>query len=57
MGLCFHLSSYNISYGRKKGRNSKCQFDSQPLKVKNLDDLRAFRGVPHIIGNEGYNFI
>jgi len=30
-----HLSIYNISYGRKKGQEWKCQFDSWPLKVKN----------------------
>jgi hypothetical protein len=30
-----HLSTYNTSYGWKKGRKSKCQFDSRPLKVKN----------------------
>ncbi len=30
-----HLSTYNINYGWKKDRESKCQFDSQPLKVGN----------------------
>jgi hypothetical protein len=30
-----YLSTYNTSYGQKKGWESKCQFDSQPLKVKN----------------------
>jgi hypothetical protein len=29
------LSTENTSYGQKKGRESNCQFDSQPLKVKN----------------------
>jgi hypothetical protein len=28
----------STSYGRKKGRESKWQFDSQPLKVKNRPD-------------------
>jgi hypothetical protein len=23
-----HLNAYNTSYGRKKGQESKCQFDS-----------------------------
>jgi len=41
MGL--HLSTYNTSYGRKKGRESKCQFDSQPLKVGNHIELRVCR--------------
>jgi hypothetical protein len=30
-----HLYIYNTSYGKKKGRESNWQFDSQPLKVKN----------------------
>jgi hypothetical protein len=34
-----HLSIYNISYGWKKGQESKCQFDSWPLKVKNCLEL------------------
>jgi hypothetical protein len=37
-----HLSIYNTSYGQKKGRESKCQFDSRPLKVKNDLKLRVF---------------
>jgi hypothetical protein len=28
-----HLDIWNTSYGQKKGRESNCQFDSQPLKV------------------------
>jgi hypothetical protein len=30
-----HLDTSNTSYGQKKGQQSNCQFDSQPLKVKN----------------------
>jgi hypothetical protein len=30
-----HLNTYNTSYGQKKGRESKCQFDFRPLKIKN----------------------
>jgi len=34
-----HLDIYSTSYGKKKGRESNWQFDSQPLKVKNRSDL------------------
>jgi hypothetical protein len=34
-----HFSTWNTSYSRKKGRESKCQFDSQPLKVNNCPNL------------------
>jgi hypothetical protein len=37
-----HLTTYNKSYGQKKGQESKCQFESQPLKVKNLPKLLFF---------------
>ncbi len=30
-----HLDIYSPSYGQKKGRESNCQFDSRPLKVRN----------------------
>jgi hypothetical protein len=30
-----HLDISNTSYGQKKGRESNCEFDSQPLKVRN----------------------
>jgi len=30
-----HLDIYSLSYGQKKGRESNCQFDSRPLKVRN----------------------
>jgi hypothetical protein len=37
-----HLDICSPSYGQKKGRESNCQFDTRPLKVKNrpLPDLR-----------------
>jgi hypothetical protein len=37
-----HSNICNISYGQKKGRESNCQFDSRPLKVRNrpLPDVR-----------------
>jgi hypothetical protein len=54
-----HLDIYSPSYGQKKGRESKWQFDSRPLKVKN-------RPVPDVSSGsatrrwkalfEGYNF-
>jgi len=44
LGHMIHLSTYNISYGRKKGQESKCQFDSQPLKVNNRPNLCACKG-------------
>jgi hypothetical protein len=34
-----HLNTYNTSYGWKKGWESKCKFDSRPLKVGNCFDL------------------
>jgi hypothetical protein len=38
-----HLSTYNANYGWKKGQESKCQFDSWPLKVMNCPELCACR--------------
>jgi hypothetical protein len=38
-----HLDIYNTSYGRKKGRESNWQFDSQPLKVGNRPNSGACR--------------
>jgi len=38
-----HLDICNTSYGRKKGRESNCQFDSRPLKVENRPDSSACR--------------
>jgi len=43
----------------KKGRESKCQFDFRPLKVKNHPDLLACRWCATYhwkAFNEGYNF-
>jgi hypothetical protein len=39
-----HLDIRITSYGQKKGRESNCQFDSQPQKVGNWPDLLSFRG-------------
>ncbi len=36
-----HLDICSTSYGKKKGQESNCQFDSRPLKVKNWPDLDA----------------
>jgi hypothetical protein len=33
-----HLDICNTSYGKKKGRESNCQFDSRPLKVRYRPD-------------------
>ncbi len=38
-----HLDICSTSYGRKKGRESNWQFDSQPLKVGNRPDFGACR--------------
>jgi hypothetical protein len=38
-----HLDIYSISYGKKKGRESKWQFDSRPLKVGNRPNPDACR--------------
>jgi hypothetical protein len=37
-----HLNIWNTSYGQKKGRESNCQFDSWPQRVRNrpLPDVR-----------------
>jgi hypothetical protein len=40
-----HLDICNTSYGRKKGQESKCQFDSQPLKVGNWPDPGVCRWI------------
>jgi hypothetical protein len=37
------LDICNTSYGKKKGRESNCQFDSWPLKVGNQPDPGACR--------------
>jgi hypothetical protein len=54
-----HLSTYNTSYGWKKGKESKCQFDYWPLKVKNHLELRVWRWRATYrwkAFNKGYNF-
>ncbi len=38
-----HLDIWNTSYGQKKGRESKCQFDPQPETVGNWPDLLICR--------------
>jgi hypothetical protein len=38
-----HLDIWNTSYGKKKGRESNCQFDSRPLKVNNRPNPGACR--------------
>jgi hypothetical protein len=38
-----HLNIYN-SYGRNNGQKSKCQFDSQPLKVRDHSNLHVCKG-------------
>jgi hypothetical protein len=38
-----HLDICSTSYGKKKGRESNWQFDSQPLKVGNRFDPDACR--------------
>jgi hypothetical protein len=54
-----HLDICRSSYGQKKGRESKWQFDSRPLKVKNrpLPELRIERATWRWKDlDEGYNF-
>jgi len=54
-----HLDIWNTSYGQKKGRESNCQFDSQPLKVGNQPDFRVCRWHATYCWkalNKGYNF-
>jgi hypothetical protein len=38
-----HSGTYNISYGQKKGQESNCQFDPQPLKLENLPNFLVWR--------------
>jgi hypothetical protein len=54
-----HLDIYNISYGKKEGRESNWQFDSQSQRVRNRFDLLACkRRATHRWKalDEGYNF-
>ncbi len=45
-----HLNICSTSYGKKKGRESNCQFDSRPLKVKIRPDPSVGKGVQHTVG-------
>jgi hypothetical protein len=38
-----HLGTQNIIHGQKKGRESNCQFDFRPLKIKNRPDFFTWR--------------
>jgi hypothetical protein len=54
-----HLDIWNTSYGQKKGRESKWQFDSRPLKVRNQPDFLVCRRHATYSWkaiDEGYNF-
>ncbi len=54
-----HLDICSPSYGQKKGRESNCQFDSRPLKVKNwpLPDVYKRIATWHWKNlEESYNF-
>jgi len=54
-----HLDIYSPRYGQKKGRESKWQFDSRPLKVGNrpLPDFRVKSATWRWKDlDEGYNF-
>jgi hypothetical protein len=54
-----HLDIWNTSYGQKKGRESNCQFDSRPQKVRNrpLPDVRFGNATWHWKAlDESYNF-
>jgi len=54
-----HLDIWSTSYGKKKGWESNCQFDSQPLKVGNCFDPNACRwSATHLWKalNESYKF-
>jgi hypothetical protein len=54
-----HLDIFSTSYGKKKGRKSNWQFDSQPPKVGNRPDPNACRWSTTCCWkalNEGYKF-
>jgi len=44
-----HLNTYNICYGRKKGQESKCQFDFWLIKVGNRVELCVLQVACHIL--------
>jgi hypothetical protein len=53
------LSIYSTSYGQKKGQESRCHFDFQPLKVWNRHEIHAFTWRATYFWkalNKGYNF-
>jgi hypothetical protein len=55
-----HLGIYNISYDQNKGRESNCQFDSQPPKVEKSPWLimcRLHATYRWKALDEGYNFV
>jgi hypothetical protein len=55
-----YLDIWNTSYGQKKGRESNCQIDSRPLKVRNRPDFLACRWCATYCWkslDEGYNFV
>jgi hypothetical protein len=54
-----HLDTSNTNYGQKKGRNSNCQFDSRPLKVRNHPNFLSCRWHATYcckVLEKGYNF-
>jgi hypothetical protein len=54
-----NLDIWNTSYGQKKGRESNCQFDSRPLKVRIQADFLACRQRATYCWkalDKGYNF-
>ncbi len=54
-----HLDTSNKNYGQKKGWESKCHFDSRPLKVMNRPDIFVCRwcATYHCKDiDKGYNF-
>jgi hypothetical protein len=54
-----HLDIWSSSYGKKKGRESNCQFDSRPLKVENrpLPDVASRSATRRWKAlDESYNF-
>jgi hypothetical protein len=56
----FHLNTYNISYGRKKGQESEYKFDSDPLKVENYPYLHVCKQHPTYLWKaleKVYNFV
>jgi hypothetical protein len=54
-----YLNAYNTSYIEKKDRESKCQFDFRPVKVRNCPELHACRWLATYCWkyfDKGYNF-